>query len=457
MKNLKKTLLITTAVALGASLMIWSSQHNQPSSDFEKQEVNQLEGGDLNPVPAPDTVPKITIPELNIKKQKDSTLKKGDDQSSQLEGGDIKVPPVTDTVPKITKLKLNVGKQKDSTFKKEKHPNTGNVIYHPRERSNIPGNNCCDDEAKPGDESIHASLKDPVTSKSAADWVRLLNSLVNNPTISGVDRLNQLLWLEKLYIKSECKKDSAYAKMLHRIGTCYFNTGDIEKAIIYTQESIIINQSKCKRVQEGFLCNSFFNLGLYYTKLNDEKKAIFYFDYCIQAGKGRADKISIILEAYEQIGLLSFSLGDYEKCILKAEEGLLLSESLNNSLTPKLLKQIALGQIELNQTEKAEKNILNALSRTNKSDDALPGLYVTYANLLKKEKQGEEAIIYYNKAFDLNWQKRDYKECSSCLVNIGVCYGEDFKNTSKAQAFYEKALTIQKKKTSHNLQLSITT
>jgi tetratricopeptide (TPR) repeat protein len=400
---------------LSVSLIIWGLTRNPPSNKIEKQGINQFEGSDIKVPPAPDTIPKIMAPELNTKKQKSSIQKKYRDIA----------------------------------------PYTGHAMYLPGKRNKVPDNFCCDDTLQPEDATINVTYKGLITSKSSTHWARSLHSIENNATFSEPDRLNQLLWLEKVYLKSECKKDSVYAKMLHRIGTCYFNIGDIEKAIIYTQQSIIINASKCKRVQEGFLCNSFFNLGLYYTKLNDEKKAILYYGYCIEAGRQKTDKISIVLEAYEQIALLSFSLGDYEKCIQKAEEGFLLSESLNNSLTPKLLKQIALGQIELNQTEKAEKNILTALKRTNTADDALPSLYVTYANLLEKEKKSKEAITFYNMAFDLNWKKKDYKECSTCLINIGVCYGEDFKNASKAQEFYEKALRIQKKKRSPNLQLSI--
>ena len=269
-------------------------------------------------------------------------------------------------------------------------------------------------------------------------------SIIETQSIYPIhDKLNQLLDLEKSYIKCKEAKDSIYARIVHRLGDYYSKEGDLDTGISYTKEAIRINRSGNTGAQRSFLCNSFFNLGYYYNQLNDVKTSIAYYDSCVQISKYYPYKNSIALEAFEKMSFLFFFLGDYEKSIDVAEQGVLFSKQIPVSLKAALILQMAQSQIALNQKEKAEKNIKKALDMMPASDAGLPTGYFIYASFFKKIKSFKASIKYYTKAFELNKQSGDLMACTSCLINLGFCYDE-LNNPEKAIEYYEKAIQIQK-------------
>ena len=261
-------------------------------------------------------------------------------------------------------------------------------------------------------------------------------------------KISQLQILRQHYL--ECnKKDSAYARIVHRLGTVYQISGDYDNGIKYTREAIEVNNAGSKAVERSYLVNSYYNLGEFYRLSYQFPESHQYFDSCIAIGYAYPDKAWLVFMAFEKKAFSFYQSGDYQKCIEAADRGILLAQKLQDSVYEAiLLSQKAQSQLELAQVKSAEQNIVKAINvLTPRQDNAvyLATAYSIYAYLLSVKKDYPQAIEFYNKAFSLNEKLGNWAQCARDRNDLGYLYFEVLKNSKRAVFCYTEGIKFAKK------------
>lgn len=238
------------------------------------------------------------------------------------------------------------------------------------------------------------------------------------------------------------KKDSLYARAMHRIGDLYRLEGNLNKAFEFTNAAITINRSGNAEAQPSYLANSYYNLGIYYNLLGQPVQSMRSFDSCIYFGSGYNDKHIIAQMAYEQKSFLYFQGGDYQESINTAKEGAKFARKNNDEFYESVLViQEAQSQLALGDLARAETNIKTSIEKLiNDPSEYLATAYSVYAAVLKKNEKHNSAKNYYIKAFELNKEFGNWPQCSRDLLDLGYLYDHYFKDGKKALAEYNKAM-----------------
>lgn len=261
-------------------------------------------------------------------------------------------------------------------------------------------------------------------------------------------KISQLQILRESYLQCN-KKDSAYARIVHRLGDVYKISGDYENGIRYTKEAVDVNSANSKSVERAYLVNSYYNLGLFYRLIYSFPESHQYFDSCITIGYAYPDKARIVFMAFEQKAFSFYRTGDYQKCIDVADRGILLAQKLQDSAYEAiLLSQKAQSQLELAQVKNAEQNIvkaINVLTVYQDNPSYLATAYSIYAYLLSIKKDYKQAIAFYNKAFNLNKELGNWEQCSRDKSDLGYLYANELNDAQKAIACFEEGISMAKK------------
>lgn len=271
---------------------------------------------------------------------------------------------------------------------------------------------------------------------------------IEKSDVPAADKIKPLQSLRTKYLSCN-KKDSAYGRIVHRLGHVYRVSGDYEAGIKYTKEAIEVNSAKSKAVERPYLVNSYFNLGLFYRSIYLFGESHQYFDSCIAIGAAYPDKARIVFMALEQKAFSYYRTGDYQKCIDVADKGILLAQQLQDTVSgASLLSQKAQSQLELGRLKDAEQNILAAIAVLTAHQDNpayLATAYSIYAYLLSLKKDYKQSIAFYNKAFNLNKELGNWEQCARDRSDLGYLYNEVLKDASKAIACYQEGITYAKK------------
>ncbi|WP_316794127.1 CHAT domain-containing protein [Pedobacter frigoris] len=273
-----------------------------------------------------------------------------------------------------------------------------------------------------------------------------VNGIHGNSGLSNHKKLSLLQVLHRDYLKCHQLRGFGYAQMAHRMGDLYGKTDDLVKAIFFTKEAVQVNISGRKNTDPSFLANSYFNLGIFYKRLNLLKESQDYFDRCIASGSQFPDKYFIVFMAFEQKSYAWYQTGDYQKSIEIANEGIYLAEEVGNlAVKAPLLAQKAQSAAELSLFSEAESCINTAITMLEKSGNDpvhLATSYSVYADLLGKKGSPKAAISYYQKAYDLNATNRNFEQCSRDLLDMGSVFADELKEYDKAMDCYNRGLKL---------------
>lgn len=273
-----------------------------------------------------------------------------------------------------------------------------------------------------------------------------VNHIHLNAAFNHVKKLELLKKLRQDYLKCYKAKGFGYAQISHRMGDLYGKTDDLVKAIFFTKEAIQINVSGMKNTDPSFLANSYFNLGIFYKRLNLLKESHEYFDRCIASGSQFPDKYFIVFMAFEQKSYAWYQTGDYQKSIEIANEGISLSEEVGSmAAKAPLLAQKAQSAAELSLFSEAESAIREAVAMLEKAGDDpvhLATSYSVYADLLNKKGSPKPAISYYKKAYDLNTANKNLEQCARDLLDMGSVYADELNQWDKAMDCYNRGLKL---------------
>src|SRR5688572_26909514 len=76
---------------------------------------------------------------------------------------------------------------------------------------------------------------------SDAELVEKVSTIHNDTDIASVKKLQLLKTLQTEFLKCGKSRNSAYAQLAHRLGDYYSKTDDQERAIFYTKEAVAVN------------------------------------------------------------------------------------------------------------------------------------------------------------------------------------------------------------------------
>ncbi|GAA0560098.1 CHAT domain-containing protein [Chitinophaga japonensis] len=267
----------------------------------------------------------------------------------------------------------------------------------------------------------------------------------NEPPAQSMQKLQRLL---SLHIRCSTARDSIRARILHRLGSAYRATGDVEKAIRYAREAADINSAGTPGAQRSFLTHSLFNLGLYYERLYLLAEANSYFDSCITVGLQFPEKTYIALMAYERKAFCFWEAADYQKSIETADKGILLAREMKDtSFEVSMMLQKAQAQLYLDDVAAAESTMQQPLrfftSGREISDERLAVICSIYGRLLGKKKSAYAAITYYRKAIALNLRCKNLIQAVRNIIDLGYyIYDRELNNPQRAIACYMQGIEL---------------
>jgi tetratricopeptide (TPR) repeat protein len=277
----------------------------------------------------------------------------------------------------------------------------------------------------------------------ASAWLESLAG-IENSDLALDKKIASLSILKENYQSCVPKKDSVYARIVHRLGDYYRIHGDFETGIKLTAEAASVN-SQPSGGQPSYLAHSYYNLGLYHHLLGLTDIAHLYYDSCVTIGYQFPEKLFIALMALEKKAFLYFQAGDYEKSIITSDQGRLLAQNQNlPDYEALLLIQKAQSESEINRIGQAEQNISRAIEILDKNNitDYLPNAYSVYAHVLSRRKLFNEATSYYKKAARSNLHQNNQEQAARDLHDLGFLYDKELNDPERSIAYYTEALEL---------------
>ena len=163
------------------------------------------------------------------------------------------------------------------------------------------------------------------------------------------------------------------------------------------------------------------------------KQALAYVD--------KVDDIYIIAENYNLLGMVYEDILDYENSALFYQKAIDLSDGHevldNNSL---LYSHLAESYRQSEQYEKAEENILKAISKAKKhnNEEAIAYAYATYSRILQAHKKYHEALDYLIQSYNISKDTEEYWRLNEIHLDLARLYIQ-INDLNKAKIELEKA------------------
>ena len=274
------------------------------------------------------------------------------------------------------------------------------------------------------------------------DSIRQEVGIIKNDLDDSYSKTRRLKTLQAAYLKCHQKPGAVYAEIMHRLGDSYAKAGDLPLGIAHTIAAIDINEHT--GIKEPFLCNSYYNLGIFYLQLNLVHQSNSSFNRCIAAGKAFPEKHFIVAMAYTQLAYSFFKAGDYQQARDVAYLGLHFAKAAADTIEEGALwAQRAQAEVELGNFKNARQSIDTALSKLKSTTTIqLASVYSIYANLLNATGQYQASLLYYRKAFLLNQSLQNYTQCANDLNDLGNVYDSNLQQQDNARKCYNEGLNL---------------
>ncbi len=228
--------------------------------------------------------------------------------------------------------------------------------------------------------------------------------------------------------------------LLATVGLAYFHLGEVEKAIEYHEQALMIAREIGDRHGEGADLG---NLGLGYASLGEMEKAIEYYEQGLLINReigdrrGEGGALGNLGAAYHRLGEMEKAIGYYGQALVIDRE---IGDRWGEGAA---LRSLGLAYGVLGELEKAIGYYKQALLIAREVGDragegnALGGLGSAYYYLGELEK----AIGYFEQQVVIDREIENRQGEGKALLNMGVIY-TNFGETAKAVALLEQALQI---------------
>jgi tetratricopeptide (TPR) repeat protein len=228
--------------------------------------------------------------------------------------------------------------------------------------------------------------------------------------------------------------------LLGTVGLAYADLGEIEKAIGYYEQALVIHREMNDSQGEG---HSLGNLGAAYHRLGRFKEAIGYYEQALVILRGIGDRYGEG-NVLGNLGNTYRRLGEVEKAIGYFEQQLVIAREIGNRLgEATALGSLGNAHLVLSKIEEAIGYYQQTLTihreigdRQGEGND-LGNLGAAYSQLGEVEK----AIGYYEQQLVIAREIGDRWGEGNALGNLGIVYA-DLSEFEKAVGFLEQALEI---------------
>ena len=276
--------------------------------------------------------------------------------------------------------------------------------------------------------------------------------------LAGLDQRNDLRPAEKLGILYGWKKeadasaiphDSAYAKLLHRLGAMEFNlNNNFSRAIGFTSAALAINCSRMPGSSTGQAPADCYNLAFFYDNFDLLHKALLFYDSAINlVGKGPDDD-DIIPDSKLQQTNIYFRMGDYEKAIDLSDLWIQWSIERKDAVHYlAFLNQRAQARFFLNQLSGALADMETALSLANslhRSFD-IATAYKTRGLILAKQRAFREADASFKRCIAERVKSGFFGQVAGDYNDLGIIFSDSLHSYTRAIATYSTGLDYAKK------------
>ncbi|MFN6233997.1 tetratricopeptide repeat protein [Microcystis sp.] len=236
------------------------------------------------------------------------------------------------------------------------------------------------------------------------------------------------------------REQVCYRNSLNRLGICFLNLGQYEKAIAYHQQSLEISEEIGYR--QG-VAISLGNLGNCYNCLGQYEKAIAYHRQCLYISKEIEDWQGVA-SSLGNLGNCYKSLGQYEKAIFYHQKCHDISEAMDDRKGV----AISLGNLgncyyDLGQYEKAI-DLYQQYHDISEEISFRQGVAISFGNLsncYSSLGQYEKAIAYHQQSLNISEAMGDQQGVASSLHTIGSILLK-LQNYSEAESKIQASLVI---------------
>jgi tetratricopeptide (TPR) repeat protein len=247
---------------------------------------------------------------------------------------------------------------------------------------------------------------------------------------------------QALVISKETGDRRGEGTHLGNLGSAYGDLGQVEKAIEYYEQALVISKETGDRRSEGTHLG---NLGSAYSHIGQVEKAIEYYEQALVISEETGDRRGEGTHL-GNLGSAYSDLGQVEKAIEYYEQALVISKETGDRRGEGAhLGNLGLAYSHLGQVEKAIEYYEQALAISKETGDRrgegahLGNLGSAYRHL----GQVEKAIEYYEQALAISKETGDRRGEGIRLGNLGSAYGH-LGQVEKAIEYYEQALVISR-------------
>ncbi len=262
-----------------------------------------------------------------------------------------------------------------------------------------------------------------------------------------IEKVKAVTVLRHIFDSCSWKKDSVYARMLHKLAVWEFYGNDnFQKAVAYTQQAIRINLNNQKESSPSFAINSYLNLGIYYYNNNLYFEALLAYDSCIALSKKLGIESLFMVEAFWAKGYIYFLSGLYQQSIDESDRGIALAKKIrDDAVTGKLYTSKAQSYSALKEYEEAYSNLVKAEQYLVKAGDPLllkRDFNIVAAKIAQGRKRYVEAQEYHALIIQQNIKLRDSVKLADAYSDLGLFYRFNLRQNEKAEQSYKTALYI---------------
>lgn len=279
------------------------------------------------------------------------------------------------------------------------------------------------------------------------------------------EKLSALVSLQKGFEECRGRKDSVYARLLHRIGSLKYKAGKPNEGISDLLTAVRINTSENTGGNPKFAVNSYFNLGYFFAELGRYQDAVAYYDLCTLTWNKYQEAATLVfaINAYDGKAYIHYQTGDFQKSVEQATIGLRMASLKKDSVKiMDLLTKRAQAYAEIGQIDRATADMNNAWAISKK--DYFTGIANNYkTNAAIKQAAGryaeamathDKVILLRGKTYDTAALAGDYLDAGNTAKVEAVSKGGN--NFSEALYYYNKALELAKKSGNINVAIKAT-
>jgi tetratricopeptide (TPR) repeat protein len=307
-------------------------------------------------------------------------------------------------------------------------------------------------EKRSSKEDIQSLIEAHYHACRAEDHNKALDIIMDDKLHEDLDRWGNYRTIIDLYLDllpkdhfndtSLLDNPQSHSVVLGNLGNAYCLLGQVEKAIEYYEQALVITKEIGDRRGDG---NHLGNLGLAYSLLGQVEKAIEYYEKALVIAKeigdrqGEGNDLGNLGNAYSLLGQVEKAIEYYEKALVIAKE---IGDRRGEG---NRLGNLGNAYINLKRVEKAIEYYEQALVIAKEIGDRRgEGIHLgNLGNAYSLLRHAEKAIEYYEKALVIAKEIGDRRNEGYQFMNLGYAYSV-LEQIEKAIDFYKQALDIGK-------------